>query len=64
MSETKQLPPAARLTVSVDEAAQLLGISRNLAYAMAQSGELPNIRAGYRRLVPKAALEAMLAKAT
>ena len=50
------------LAISVEEAARRLGLSRNLAYAMAQRGELPTVRAGRRRIVPLQALEAWLAE--
>jgi excisionase family DNA binding protein len=49
-----------RLTHTVEEAGQMLGLSRNSAYALAKSGELPTIRLGKRLLVPKAALERLL----
>jgi excisionase family DNA binding protein len=52
--------PLQRATYSVDEAAALLGISRNTAYAVAKS-QLGAIRLGKRLLVPKAALDRMLA---
>jgi excisionase family DNA binding protein len=48
------------LAVSVEEAARRLGISRNSGYAAARRGEIPNIRIGGRRLVPIAALNALL----
>lgn len=48
------------LTMTVDEAAQKLGISRNTAYACARSGQLPIIRLGKRMLVPRVALDAMV----
>ena len=49
------------LAVTVEKAGQLLGISRNLAYQLAKSGELPTIKIGEkRRLVPVAKLEEML----
>ncbi len=50
-----------RLTHTVEEAGRLLGVSRNSAYALARTGELPTIRLGKRLLVPKAALERLLA---
>jgi excisionase family DNA binding protein len=50
-----------RLTHTVEEAGKLLGLSRNSAYALARSGKLPTIRLGKRLLVPKAALERLLA---
>ena len=40
------------LTVSVPEAARLLGIGRNTAYVAARSGELPTVRIGGRIVVP------------
>ena len=49
-----------RQTLSVEEAARVLGISRNSAYAAAKSGELPALRIGRRYVVPRAALERML----
>jgi excisionase family DNA binding protein len=48
------------LTLSVEEAARLLGISRGAAYTHARDGSLPTIKLGKRLLVPKAALEKML----
>ena len=49
-----------RETLSVPEAAQVLGISRSLAYEMARIGKLPTIRFGKRLVVPRRALERML----
>jgi excisionase family DNA binding protein len=46
----------ARLTISVEDAARLLDISRGLAYEAARRGELPTIRLGRRLLVPRARL--------
>jgi excisionase family DNA binding protein len=44
------------LTISVEDAARLLGISRGLAYEAARRGEIPVIRLGRRLLVPRAPL--------
>jgi excisionase family DNA binding protein len=44
------------LTLTVEDAARLLGISRGLAYEAARRGELPTIRLGRRLLVPTARL--------
>jgi excisionase family DNA binding protein len=44
------------LTLSVEEAAKLLGVGRGLAYDAARRGELPTIRLGRRLLVPTARL--------
>ena len=53
--------PVERLTYTVDEAAQLLGISRNSAYEAVRRGEIPTIRLGRRILVPRNRLEEVLA---
>ena len=49
-----------RLTYTVEEAAELLGVSRGSAYLAAREGELPTLRLGRRLLVPRRALEEML----
>jgi excisionase family DNA binding protein len=49
-----------RKTVSVEEAARILGISRGAAYAYANDGSIPTIRLGRRLLVPKAGLNRLL----
>lgn len=49
-----------RETLSVPEAAKVLGISRGLAYEMARVGKLPTIRFGKRLVVPRRALERLL----
>ena len=51
-----------RLCLSVPEAAELLGISRNNAYELVKRGELPVIRLGKRLLIPRVALDKMLEK--
>jgi excisionase family DNA binding protein len=50
-----------RRTYSVDEAAQLLGVSRTAAFGAVRRGEIPGIRVGKRRLVLREALDRMLA---
>ena len=49
-----------KLTITVEEAGKLLGISRALAYEMAHTGKLPVLRFGRRLVVPKKAIENML----
>jgi excisionase family DNA binding protein len=49
-----------RATMTVAEAAELLGVSRGVAYAAARAGELPVIRLGRRLLVPRTRLLALL----
>ncbi|MGH8984648.1 MAG: helix-turn-helix domain-containing protein [Acidimicrobiia bacterium] len=48
------------LTVSVVDAAQLLGISRALAYDLVARGELPSLRLGRRVVIPRRALETLV----
>lgn len=52
-----------RLTLSVEEASAMLGISRNLGYTLAREGKLPGcIKLGERRVVvSKAAIDRLLA---
>ena len=49
-----------RATLTVSEAAAVLGISRGLAYELARQEKLPVIRLGRRIIVPRAALERLL----
>ena len=51
--------PPQWLTMTVEEAAVVLGISRATAYAVSR-GEIPCIRIGRRILIPKVALEWLL----
>lgn len=48
------------LTMTVEEAAAALNISRSLAYEAARDGRLPCIRIGRRLLVSRRALEKLL----
>ena len=50
-----------RLTLTVEETAKCLGIGRNSAYEAIARGEIPVVKVGKRLLVPKAALEILLA---
>ena len=51
-----------RLCLTVPEAAEMLGISRNFGYELVKQGQLPVIRFGKRLLIPRVALEKMLEK--
>jgi excisionase family DNA binding protein len=53
----------SKVTMTIPEGAQRLGISRNAAYAAARTGQLPTIRIGNRILIPLAAFERMLENA-
>ncbi len=55
--------PQPTLTLTVTEAAELLGLSRNAAYAAIERREIPALRFGRRLVVPRAAIERLLAEA-
>jgi excisionase family DNA binding protein len=55
-----QLEPSVKPTLSVDEAAAVLGIGRASAYEGVRRGEIPSIRIGRLLRVPTAALVRML----
>jgi excisionase family DNA binding protein len=57
---TRLLHNEDRLTWTITEAAQLLGISRASAYEAAHRGELPVRLIGRRMLVPRVALMRLL----
>jgi len=50
----------APLTMTVEQAGRLLGISRGAAYRAAARGQIPTIRLGRRLLVPTARLHQLL----
>lgn len=52
-----------RLTMTIPEAAEKLGIGRNQGYEAARNGQIPTIKIGKRLLVPVTALENKLANA-
>lgn len=52
-----------RLTLTVDEAAQVLGISRALAYELTARRQIPSLRLGRRIVVPRRALEVIVEQA-
>lgn len=51
------------ITLSVEEAARLLGISPGLAYELVHRGELAAIRLGRRILVPRHVIESLVNRA-
>lgn len=54
------LDPTTRPTLSVDEVAIVLGISRSTAFAAVRSGEIPSLRFSRRIRVPTVAVRNML----
>lgn len=49
-----------RRTVTVEEAAKILGISRSTAYECVHRGELRAVRLGRRLVIPRSALADLL----
>lgn len=58
--EPESGPPAERLAYSVDEAARLTGLSRDLLYNQMRQGNLTYIKVGRRRLITRHHLERFL----
>ena len=50
----------SKAAISIEEAAELLGLGRNSAYNAVKRKEIPSRRIGGRILVPVAALRALL----
>lgn len=48
------------LTLTVEQAAKLLGIGRSTAYELVHTGDIPSLRLGRRIVVPVCQVEAML----
>lgn len=56
----KAKPTNLPATMTIEDAAKELGISRHTAYQCARDGQIPTIRLGRRLVVPRVRLEAML----
>jgi excisionase family DNA binding protein len=50
-------PGPLPVTISVEEAAALLGIGRTIAYGLVLGGQLRSVKIGRRRLVVRASIE-------
>jgi len=49
-----------KLTLSVEEAGKLLGVSRQIAYQLIHRADFPTLHIGRRILVPRKQLEAWM----
>ena len=49
-----------KLTMTVEEAAALLGISRALGYELVSRGDIPCLRLGRRIVIPRRAIDRMI----
>jgi len=56
--------PGERLAYSVEEAAQITGLSRDLLYDQMRTGRLAYLKIGRRRIITRQHLEAFLTQAT
>ena len=52
-----------RLVLTVRQAADALGVSDDLVYELTARGEIPCLRLGRRRVIPRRAIELMLEQA-
>lgn len=53
-----------RLAVSVNRAAEIIGLGRDVTYRLVMSGEVPSFKVGARRLVPVAGLREFVKRRT
>jgi excisionase family DNA binding protein len=60
VTELSERPASAALSVSVDEAAQLLGVGRTTVFTLLDEGAIRSVKVGNRRLVPRKALDEFL----
>lgn len=54
--------PIPRLSVGVEEAAELLGLGRSSVFNLMKDGQLRSIKVGKRRLIAMSELEAFLSR--
>jgi len=62
MPETAGDRPVERLAYSVDEAAVITGLSRDLLYDEMRTGRLAYLKIGRRRIITRQHLEAFLSR--
>jgi excisionase family DNA binding protein len=64
MSESSSVRSDERLAYSVDEAAQITGLSRDLLYDQMHTGRLAYLKVRRRRIITRQHLEAFLTQAS
>lgn len=64
MSTYPREPAADRLAYSVEEAARITGLSRDLLYDQMRTGKLSYLKVGRRRVITRQHLEAFLTRAS
>lgn len=60
VTELIERPTSPPLSVSVDEAAHLLGVSRSTLFTLLEAGTIRSVKVGSRRLIPRQALDDFL----
>ena len=56
-TRTNPTTPLAKLAYGVDDVAELLSLGRTTVVALVSSGEIPSIKVGGRRLIPRRDLD-------
>jgi len=64
MEPVTSTEPNERLAYSVDEAAVITGLSRDLLYEQMRTGKLAYLKVGRRRIITRQHLEAFLTSTT
>ena len=64
MEPVTSTEPNERLAYSVDEAAAITGLSRDLLYDQMRAGKLAYLKIGRRRIITRQHLEAFLTRTT
>lgn len=54
----------ARLTMTVPEAAEAIGVSSRHLYELVRAGEFPAVKLGRRVIIPRSAVDDLLGTAT
>lgn len=62
MTTAAHEPPAGRLSYSVEEVAQITGLSRDLLYDQMRAGRLAYLKVGRRRIITRQQLNDFLAQ--
>jgi excisionase family DNA binding protein len=63
MSGSTPDQPVERLAYSIDEAAEITGLSRDLLYDEMRTGRLAYLKVGRRRIITRQHLDAFLTRA-
>jgi excisionase family DNA binding protein len=58
--QSSAAPAREHLVLSIRDVAKMLGVSDDLVYELVARGEIPCLRLGRRRLVPRRAVELMI----